>query len=320
MQAQKIIDIATNEDLLIKSEAELNNYISQYPQVSIFQSLKAKLYQLNSDPNYQTQLKKAAVFSPDRKKLYHFLIQPELTKKIEKVEQELEKAVEDTNSELSNKTLVEEITVAPIPTKAADLKKTALASSPLERYKVEKVKEIDPDAQARQQLEREILQHAVSSTIILDADQLTNETDEHEEAELVIEKAKTLKNEAEFNGLGVLDWLKSEEDTQEKPTPKKTSNDLISKFIKKEPQRIASAVEKKTFIEINRPKHEFFSPENMAKMSLMDNEDLVTETLAKIYAQQGNVSKASKAYDKLSLKFPEKSDYFARLKKELDNK
>jgi tetratricopeptide (TPR) repeat protein len=46
---------------------------------------------------------------------------------------------------------------------------------------------------------------------------------------------------------------------------------------------------------------------------------LVTETLAKIYIAQKNYAEARKVYEKLLLKFPEKSGYFASQIKLLDN-
>ena len=51
----------------------------------------------------------------------------------------------------------------------------------------------------------------------------------------------------------------------------------------------------------------------MARLSVKENDDLVTETLANIYAQQGNTDKAISAYEKLALKYPEKRIYFANL-------
>ena len=80
--------------------------------------------------------------------------------------------------------------------------------------------------------------------------------------------------------------------------PKQLANaELIDKFIKEEPKIV--------------PKPTFFDPVDSAKHSLMDNESVVSETLAEIYYKQGNLSKAIKIYKKLSLVNPQKSSYFA---------
>jgi tetratricopeptide (TPR) repeat protein len=83
------------------------------------------------------------------------------------------------------------------------------------------------------------------------------------------------------------------------PSKKQLQSDLIDKFIDANP-RIEPNREK-----INVPVEDISQPYTEEKGGF------VTETLARIYVSQGYYSKAIDIYEKLSLKFPEKSSYFA---------
>ena len=95
--------------------------------------------------------------------------------------------------------------------------------------------------------------------------------------------------------------LEAEKQRKEKEPekPKKLSRkELIDKFILENPS-------------ISRPKAEFYNPISVAQNSIIDQENIVSETLAKIYEKQGYFEKAISIYEKLGLKYPEKSRYFA---------
>ncbi|MCD8740921.1 hypothetical protein LT679_09940 [Mucilaginibacter roseus] len=90
-------------------------------------------------------------------------------------------------------------------------------------------------------------------------------------------------------------------------TLKHKGDEIIERFIKEEPQ-------------IKPPSVEKLDNENKAKRSSEDDSELVSETLANIYADQMLYHKAIGIYRKLMLKFPEKSRYFADRIQSLEKK
>jgi hypothetical protein len=91
---------------------------------------------------------------------------------------------------------------------------------------------------------------------------------------------------------------KREKKKKQKPLSKQ---ELIDSFIQNKPAISAPA------------KSTFYDPVEYAKQSVVDQENIVSETLANIYLSQGHYEKAIHIYEKLILKFPEKSSYFATL-------
>jgi tetratricopeptide (TPR) repeat protein len=83
------------------------------------------------------------------------------------------------------------------------------------------------------------------------------------------------------------------------PSVKELQSELIEKFIISNP-RIEPARDKS-----DKP------VEDISRKFVEEDGGFVTETLARIYIKQGYLSKAIDIYEKLSLKFPEKSSYFA---------
>jgi hypothetical protein len=103
----------------------------------------------------------------------------------------------------------------------------------------------------------------------------------------------------------IADFDLSQISTQSKPKKtkklaavKSKEEEIIERFIMEEPQ-------------ISPPSVDKMGNENKARKSAEDSLDLVSETLAQIYTEQMLLDKAIETYRKLSLKFPEKSTYFA---------
>lgn len=90
-----------------------------------------------------------------------------------------------------------------------------------------------------------------------------------------------------------LDWF----DIIDEDSPKIEERfDLVDQFIKNSPK-----------IKINKD----YESKSDFKSETKIKDELITETLAKIYVNQEKFNKAIKAYEILSLKYPKKSSFFA---------
>ena len=189
--------------------------------------------------------------------------------------------------------------------------------------------EVTKEEQLNKEIELEISKGIVQSyveTDILKTPELHKEENKEPESFVdwlnrikkeshTIQPTETTKAESKTADIEQTGRIKEEESTQKLAEPKieKKNTDfeqkksIIDKIIEADPGRIKLGNSK------------FFTPSTEAKQSLLENEHLVTETLAKIYALQGNISKAIRAYEILSLKFPQKSVYFASLIEKLKN-
>jgi len=130
--------------------------------------------------------------------------------------------------------------------------------------------------------------------------------DLNKEVAILEEKKKTLDELMKIIENKISE-LKNEKEKSKKSEKNLSKAEIIDKFIAENPS-------------ISRPKQDFFNPISAAQESVIDQENIVSETLAMIYEKQGYLKKAISIYEKLSLKNPEKSVYFASQINSLKNK
>ncbi len=101
-------------------------------------------------------------------------------------------------------------------------------------------------------------------------------------------------------------WLQLSTQTpiKRKTSKKIDTNYLIDRFIENNPNKIQVQKDVKTSVSIAKNKKD---------------KSIMTETLAKVYLEQKKFSQAIKAYEILSLKYPEKSGFFAIQIKKIKN-
>ncbi len=314
MQAKEFINYIKNPNSLEKgSVKELQKLVNDFPyfqSAHLLLSLASKKWDASV---YQKSLKKTAIVVTNRSHLFNLIQQFEISNSV----------IEDSDHQ---KLVVEEVLEPVDSTKELNILKATellIENSDSEISETEFQQKTKPNAE--EVLENEIAKQVVSAIV---EKQMFNLSDtqllfkQNKEPENFTDWLRLIqKSNKQLSAENILDTNtenntdiktrleKGKIITQESALNKKLKNlALIDKIIENSPGQIKIKDDQK-----------FYSPEQNAKESLLENEHLVSETLAKIYALQGSVNKAVRAYEILSLKFPQKSAYFASLIQKLKN-
>ena len=267
----------------------LRALVARYPYSGVLRLWLAKASHMAEDLNRNEDLLAAGAHVPSRRALFQALMGPALVKAAQHIHQEVVAAPEVSEEELVK--LVWHDTDA-VPEPAPDL-----------------TSESTPAEEAPEELEghaRDAMVAAIASTLEHEVSQWTAEgcaevpkgipvpAVTHQAAPTSL-FGRWLQQRARETGFG-------QDDLAERGAAA-----LIDAFLAKGDVKIGPI------------RDALESTEEWAKQGLLEDPSLVTETMAKLYAQQGQIGRARKAFKLLALKYPEKSVYFAAQLKKLRN-
>lgn len=88
-------------------------------------------------------------------------------------------------------------------------------------------------------------------------------------------------------------------------------NVVSTKKIDRSDKNIVTNLLEKENFNIKQKRETFFKATDVARLSIIEDTNLVTPTLARVYLEQEYYEKAISTYKKLILKYPKKSSFFA---------
>lgn len=293
----------------------IEKILSEYPYFQTAHLLYAKALHNSNHINYRNTLKKTAVIAGNRTVLYRLIQSPsQLVKEVLPVEEKQEVVSQKTEIVQEKPVSNISITYDVVPTIKTEVIKEVVKEEPKieAEVKVPEPEIIQPDPDSYREIKQETLDEVILKPVL--------EAYVDTEVLKITEKETPVNSEMSFS-----DWLKTL--AEHKPLPDNSLKKQEKEEVKPEPAKTISKTEKNDIIDklLNvefkmakpDPEKKFYAASEKAKV--IENEELVTETLAKIYRLQGNNGKAIRAYEILSLKYPEKSAYFAALITEIKN-
>ena len=314
-----------------RSILEMHELLNEFPYFQTAHLMLLRNLYVLGNIKFDSQLKKSAAYIGNRSVLYYLLNRPGITtggksgesKPVQKTEEPVIEKLKDKISEKKGpkeepeqadkqekealadvilkrieeiKKRQESLKSGKLPTskEVAPEKKVSAGEKPiadkiLNEFAEKKKPEKKAEGQIKDSKANQILEIGNEDEIIED---ISGEKEQFD--------ADELKIMAGYDELLELEEENIQENLQDTADEKVKSDELINKFIMNSPHILP---------------HKTDAPDeeqtDISESSGRENEGFITETLAKIYINQGYYSKAIFAYEKLSLKFPEKSSYFA---------
>ena len=270
---------------------ELEEVLAEYPYFQAARAIHLKGLKYLNSFKYNNALKVTAAYTADREILFEFITSKDF----------LQNSIADTISGKTTPVVETEI-----------ISEEVIGDSQIEKELIEEsddqpLPQTITDADA-------ILNPKLFASKDPNVDKAIKAEKEHAAKSLEIGKPLPFTKHEKYS---FSEWLQlTTTKTIERTTPEKSKlEDVVSEF-----QLEEDVLKKKKFELIDKfiasnpkivPKEKTAVPESVKDSVKFDNKELMTETLAKVYLEQKKYKKAIQAYKILSLKYPEKSGFFA---------
>ncbi|WP_222981670.1 hypothetical protein [Flagellimonas meishanensis] len=269
----------SNTILSPQQTRELEDILEEYPYFQAARALHLKGLKNLDSYKYNNALKVTAAYTADRDTLFDYITSQEF------VQNNIADTISGKTAKLEDQNAVSE-EIEPNP-EAATIQGESEEALPQNIHDAEKI--LNPKLFSSKNPE----DSSEASTV-------AKEPDPEEDLQLGKPLPFTKKEKHSFT-----EWLQltnkkkmaTPESSPEERLEKKQKFDLLDKFIENNPKIL--------------PTEKIKAKVNIKESTKIDKNELMTETLAKVYLEQKKYKKAIQAFKILRLKYPEKSGFFA---------